>query len=89
MEALVEMVRDFGLVKGTDIPESTVPESFKVLVKELNSLALDVVPEGVVEKVVKEEAEPAEGESQVDFKTVKVKLDKASKETVGAQSSAF
>lgn len=33
-----------AIVKGTPIPESTVPESFKVLLKELNSLALDVIP---------------------------------------------
>ena len=39
-----------AIVKGIDIPESTVPESFKVLVKELNSLCLDVIPSGVVEK---------------------------------------
>jgi DNA-directed RNA polymerase subunit beta len=31
-----------SIVKGTDIPESTVPESFKVLVKELNGLGLKV-----------------------------------------------
>ncbi len=33
-----------AIVKGTPIPESTVPESFKVLLKELNSLGLDVIP---------------------------------------------
>ncbi len=37
-----------AIVKGTDIPQSTVPESFKVLVKELQSLALSVTPTGVV-----------------------------------------
>ena len=31
-----------AIVKGIDIPESTVPESFKVLVKELNGLGLKV-----------------------------------------------
>ncbi len=31
-----------AIVKGTEIPESTIPESFKVLLKELNALALDV-----------------------------------------------
>lgn len=39
-----------AIVKGTEIPQSTVPESFKVLVKELNSLLLDVIPIGAVEK---------------------------------------
>jgi len=31
-----------AIVKGQDIPESTVPESFKVLVRELNSLGLSL-----------------------------------------------
>ncbi len=43
-----------AIVKGQEIPESTVPESFKVLVKELNSLCLSVVPTG---PVVAEETE--------------------------------
>ncbi len=33
-----------AIVKGTDIPASTVPESFKVLVKELQSLGLSIEP---------------------------------------------
>lgn len=37
-----------AIVKGTDIPASTVPESFKVLVKELQALGLLVVPTGAV-----------------------------------------
>ncbi len=37
-----------AIVKGTDIPASTVPESFKVLVKELQALGLNVVPTGAV-----------------------------------------
>ncbi|OGG17832.1 DNA-directed RNA polymerase subunit beta [Candidatus Gottesmanbacteria bacterium RIFCSPHIGHO2_01_FULL_47_48] len=37
-----------AIVKGTDIPQSTIPESFKVLVKELQSLALSVQPLGIV-----------------------------------------
>ncbi|OGV95960.1 DNA-directed RNA polymerase subunit beta [Microgenomates group bacterium RBG_16_45_19] len=43
-----------AIVEGQDIPEATVPESFKVLVKELNSLALDVVPLEQTEVVVDE-----------------------------------
>lgn len=31
-----------GIIKGIDIPQSTVPESFKVLIKELNALGLNV-----------------------------------------------
>ncbi len=37
-----------AIVKGTDIPASTVPESFKVLVKELQALCIHVTPTGVV-----------------------------------------
>lgn len=37
-----------AIVKGMDIPESTVPESFKVLIKELQALGLNVAPTGAV-----------------------------------------
>lgn len=37
-----------AIVKGLDIPASNIPESFKVLVKELQALGLDVQPLGVV-----------------------------------------
>ena len=36
-----------AIVKGIDIPEATIPESFKVLVRELNSLGLAIDPKGV------------------------------------------
>ena len=39
-----------AVVKGLDIPEASVPESFNVLVNELKALGLDIVPVGVVEK---------------------------------------
>ena len=35
-----------AIVKGTEIPQAKVPESFKVLVKELQSLGLSIVPQG-------------------------------------------
>ena len=44
-----------AIVKGTDIPTPKVPESFKVLIKELQALGLNVVPQGAV--AVKPEAE--------------------------------
>jgi len=37
-----------AIVKGIDIPASNVPESFKVLVKELQALSLNIIPTGVV-----------------------------------------
>ncbi len=51
-----------AIVKGTDIPESTIPESFKVLVRELNSLGLAIDPKGAI--LAKEEIEEIkEGEA--------------------------
>jgi len=38
-----------AILQGTEIPESAVPESFKLLVRELNGLALNIVPLGVEE----------------------------------------
>jgi DNA-directed RNA polymerase subunit beta len=35
-----------AIVKGIDIPDATVPESFKVLVRELNSLCLSIEAKG-------------------------------------------
>jgi DNA-directed RNA polymerase subunit beta len=37
-----------SIVKGIDIPASNVPESFKVLVKELQALGLSIKPTGAV-----------------------------------------
>jgi DNA-directed RNA polymerase subunit beta len=50
-----------AIVKGTDIPTPKVPESFKVLIKELQSLGLNVVPMGAVvaNDAVEEKAEEA------------------------------
>jgi DNA-directed RNA polymerase subunit beta len=52
-----------AIVKGTDIPEATVPESFKVLVKELNSLGLNVIP---IDVVSEKKTEIEEGEEKVE-----------------------
>jgi len=43
-----------AIVKGETIPMSSIPESFKVLVKELNSLCLAVIPTGQVVAHVEE-----------------------------------
>lgn len=45
-----------AIVKGTDIPTPKVPESFKVLIKELQSLGLNVMPMGAVIADAAEEA---------------------------------
>lgn len=39
-----------AIVKGIDIPEATIPESFKVLVRELNSLCLSIETKGESQK---------------------------------------
>lgn len=56
-----------AIVKGEDIPAPTVPESFRVLMRELNSLSVDVIPheaEEVLEKkVVDDEAQSLDASS--------------------------
>ncbi|HSX40935.1 MAG TPA: DNA-directed RNA polymerase subunit beta, partial [Candidatus Saccharimonadales bacterium] len=37
-----------AIVKGVDIPTPKVPESFKVLIKELQALGLNVIPQGAM-----------------------------------------
>lgn len=72
-----------AIVKDVGIPESTIPESFKVLVKELNSLSLNIIPGGVVEEHegVKEKKKAEVGDIKVEVKDkVKVK-DKKKKKT--------
>jgi len=77
-----------AIVKGTDIPEPNVPESFKVLVKELNSLALDVIPGEVVEEEdkVEEETVTAATTTQASAQT-QPKAAKAKKATTQAANS--
>ena len=50
-----------AIVKGVEIPEATIPESFKVLVRELNSLGLAIEPRGAVVAKVDEEIVADEG----------------------------
>jgi DNA-directed RNA polymerase subunit beta len=82
-----------AIVKGTEIPEATVPESFKVLVKELQSLCLEVIPTGVVEEEVveitdedeQEKSKEEDSETKTDNKDKKQaqkdkKQDKADKQ---------
>jgi DNA-directed RNA polymerase subunit beta len=49
-----------AIVKGENIPEPTIPESFKVLLKEIQSLALDIrvqTSSGAVLEVTEEQDE--------------------------------
>jgi DNA-directed RNA polymerase subunit beta len=56
-----------AIVKDVPIPASNIPESFKVLVKELNSLGLDVIPTRLIkaEQDVDLDAEIAAESTQV------------------------
>jgi len=44
-----------AIIKGQPIPEPAIPESFKVLTKELAGLAIDISPWGVKEAIISEE----------------------------------
>jgi len=59
-----------AIVKGENIPEPGVPESFKVLVKELQSLCLDV-------RVISEdgEMELREGDEEGDYRRLEVNME--------------
>ncbi len=60
-----------AIVKGENIPEPGVPESFKVLVKELQSLCLDV-------RVISEETgevEIKEGDDDTDYRRLDVNIE--------------
>lgn len=58
-----------AIVKGVDIPQSTVPEAFQVLVRELNSLCLSVLPMG---SVVAENEETGLSDEQAGRELAKV-----------------
>ena len=52
-----------AIVKGENVPTAGIPESFKVLVKEIRSLALDIEPMREVDLTTGEVASPEAGEA--------------------------
>ncbi len=66
-----------AIVKGTDIPTPKVPESFKVLIKELQSLGLNVVPMGAVvyDEVAEEKEEVASEKVREEVKELEETLE--------------
>jgi len=56
-----------AIVKGENIPEPGVPESFKVLIKELQSLSLDITLIGKDEEVVDIKEEDIVNNAPTDF----------------------
>ncbi len=73
-----------AIVKGMDIPTPKVPESFKVLIKELNALGLNVVPVGAT--ISAAPAEVAEtSETQKAEESVEKEAKKLQEELGGEQ----
>jgi DNA-directed RNA polymerase subunit beta len=75
-----------AIVKGTEIPEAKVPESFKVLIKELNSLALEVIPIGAIEKDETEETDEELEQEKTAKKEAEELAKAAGAQTVGGAS---
>ncbi|MFH1565962.1 MAG: DNA-directed RNA polymerase subunit beta [bacterium] len=50
-----------SILQGTEIPESAVPESFKLLIRELNGLGLNIMPLGSDEEGTEEVEKITEG----------------------------
>jgi DNA-directed RNA polymerase subunit beta len=65
-----------AIVKGMDIPTPKVPESFKVLIKELNALGLNVVPVGATISATPVDVVPEGTEAQ---KETEEKVEKEAK----------
>ena len=63
-----------SIVKGENVPSAGIPESFKVLVKEIRSLALDIKP---ISYKKREEAKPAEEAVEVDAVDILASADEA------------
>src|SRR5260370_33177864 len=61
-----------AIVKGTDIPTPKVPESFKVLIKELQALGLNVQPLGAIEKIETLTEPQAEAEENIEESATKL-----------------
>ena len=59
-----------AIVKGENIPPAEVPESFKVLVKEMKSLCLNVELEGHGTKAVDIETEPEDDEDSSLYQAI-------------------
>lgn len=78
-----------AIVKGEEIPMSSVPESFKVLVKELNSLSLNITPVGqvVTEEVELEAVKPEIAQTMVE-ETIPVFSEPEEKQTAADEYEA-
>jgi DNA-directed RNA polymerase subunit beta len=76
-----------AIVKGENIPEPTIPESFKVLLKEIQSLALDInvqTREGAVLEVTEEQDELVRAAEELGIELAPVSV-RATSESPSAQ----
>ncbi|EKD85873.1 MAG: DNA-directed RNA polymerase subunit beta [uncultured bacterium] len=74
-----------AIVKGTAIPTPKVPESFKVLIKELQALGLNVVPMGaqiVAEPLMTESMKEAKADEKVEIQAKEMEKELGGKDEV-------
>jgi hypothetical protein len=64
-----------AIIKGQAIPEPAIPESFKVLTKELAGLALDISPVGMKPIIEEENEEEDIKEEKTETKVEDLKED--------------
>jgi len=74
-----------SIIKGEPIPEPAIPESFKVLTKELAGLALDISPVGVKEIDIL----PEDDTPPADFKPEDISLEIPAEENFEAESDGL
>ncbi|RDU34899.1 DNA-directed RNA polymerase subunit beta [Neobacillus piezotolerans] len=75
-----------AIVKGENVPEPGVPESFKVLIKELQSLGLDVkILSGDEEEIEMRDLEDEDDMQQVDTLTIAPEAQSFESEKVGSK----
>jgi len=74
-----------SIIKGIDIPTPKVPESFKVLIRELQSLAMNITPVGAT---VEKEVEAEKPETEKDIQDVKDLKEALEGEAVAVEEGA-
>lgn len=75
-----------AIVKGENVPEPGVPESFKVLIKELQSLGMDVkILSGDEQEIEMRDLEDEEEIQQAESLTIAPELDSVETEPVGSK----
>ena len=75
-----------AIVKGENVPEPGVPESFKVLIKELQSLGMDVkILSGDEEEIEMRDIEDEDDLQQVDTLNIVPEVQNLESEKVGSK----